>query len=952
MKMKKTMAIIMALMLCLTILVPEVIGITALVRAEDMGDDEYQDYPDDSGDPSYYDPGDPYGPDDPGTPEDPGSSDTPMQDDPTPTPDPAAEEEARRQAEEAEAARKAAEEAAKKAADEAAKEAAKNYSLVVTMGGSPVSSIDFGTAGIGEQRDYREIYVTNTGGVPVDLITTKNGDPDGAFSLTLKGDMSHLDPGDAAKFNLSMKDNLGAGNYDGMFLFGSKADPGYDRAIGLKVKGTVAGKPAGPVSIEITPSHIVLSPGGICDFDADVRGVGDFDHSVNWSVSGARSRYTFMDGAELVVGDNETSTNLTVIATSCADYSVMDYASVDIQQNCYNVTASADPSDGGNVTGGGAVSPGGSVTLSAIPSRNYVFKGWKRDGKTVSTDTNYRIDNVSSNIKVVAKFQRNSVVIKLGVNDSDGGSVSGGGSFDYGDSTTITAKAYSGYTFTGWKENGDIISRDSSLSLNNLTKDRQITAVFKKNRYTVNLVVNPVNTGDVSGGGTYNLGDSVTINATPRAGYNFTGWYVNGQAVSRDRQYKIGKIQQDYTLTAQFENQGAVTYELSSGVATTGGSITPSGKISVTKGTNVTYTITPKVGFAILAVAVDGAQIGPVSTYTFTNVTGPHMIVAAFVQTDVGKKAAESTGTPTQDTKVQVLPKNESNTATKTSTISINEAANGEGGDNYVEEMDLDDVHIPSDEELGISEENMQAEADSSSSISRELGVSMSEVESMIASGNIVPVFDAALNTGDLAEYAVNDLAPADRDPSLPNLNEVVEKLLSNDEILAMAKGDIVDVSVSLTRMDADESTKKTMEGHVGHKPLQYFDLTILKTMDGLTSKVNETPVPLEVVIEVPDEIFAKGKTYSVLRLHQGSVTVLPDLDDNPKTITFRTDKFSSYAIAQEVVKSTTLVNWVVAGAAIAFGIAFTCLLILVIHHAKWKKARRHAAAYAHPHMQ
>lgn len=946
MKMKKMMAVIMALMLCLTILVPEVIGITALVRAEDMDDDDY-DYQDDtySDDSDYSD----YTDDDndPDYPDNPDPTPTPT---PDPTPDPAAEEAARKQAEEAEAARKAAEDAAKKAAEEAAK----NYSLVVTMGGSPVSLIDFGTAGIGEQRDYREIYVTNVGSVPVDLITTKNGDADGAFSLTLKGDLSHLDPGDAAKFNLSMRDDLGAGNYDGMFLFGAKADPGFDKAIGLKVKGTVAGKPSGPVSIEITPPHIVLSPGGICDFYADVRGSGDFDHSVNWSVSGARSRQTRMDGGELVVGDNETSTNLTVIATSVVDYSVMDYASVDIQPDCFNVTAYADPSEGGNVTGGGAVSPGASVTLSAIPARNYVFKGWKRDGKTVSTSTNYRIDNVSSNIQVVAKFQRNSVVIKLGVNDSDGGSVSGGGSFDYGDSTTIKAKANSGYTFTGWKENGSIVSRDSSLSINNITSDRQLTAVFKKNRYTVNLVVNPVNTGDVSGGGTYNLGDSVTINASPRAGYNFTGWYVNGQAVSRDKQYRIGNIQQDYTLTAQFEKQGTVTYEISSGVATTGGSISPSGKIYAAKGSNITYTITPKTGFAILAVAVDGAQIGPVGTYTFTNVTGPHMIVAAFVQTDAGKKAAESTGTPAQENKVQVIPKTESNTATRTSTVSINEAASGEGGDNYVEEMNLDDVHVPSDEEIGISEESMQAEADSSSPISRELGVSMSEVENMISSGNIVPVFDAALNTGELAEYAVNDLAPADRDPSLPNLNEVVEKMLSNDEILAMAKGDTVDVSVSLTRMDADESTRKTMEGHVGHKPLQYFDLTILKTMDGLTSKINETPVPLEIVIEVPDEIYAKGKTYSVLRLHQGTVTVLPDLDDNPKTITFRTDRFSSYAIAQEVVKSTTLVNWVVAGAAIAFGIAFSCLLILVIHQAKWKKARRHAAAHGHaqPHVQ
>ncbi|MBO4904953.1 MAG: InlB B-repeat-containing protein [Lachnospiraceae bacterium] len=943
MKFKKTMAIFLALMLSVTILIPEVIGISYLVRAEDMDDDDGDGYYDDDDDPDDPTP-EPTDAPDPTPDPTPDPAPTP---EPEPTPDPAAEEEARRQAEAAEAARKAAEEAAKKAAEEAAK----NYSLVVTMNGAPVSGIDFGTAGIGEQRDYREIYVTNVGSVPVDLITTKNGDADGAFSLTLKGDLSHLDPGDAAKFNLSMRDDLGAGNYDGMFLFGSKVDPGFDKAIGLKVKGTVAGKPAGPVSIEITPPHIVLSPGGICDFYADVRGTGDFDHSVNWSVSGARSRQTRMDGGELVVGNNETSTNLTVIATSVVDHSVMDYASVDIQQDCYNVTAYADPSEGGNVTGGGAVSPGASVTLSAIPSRNYAFVGWKRDGKTVSTATNYTIDNVSSNIKVVAKFQRNSVRVNIGVNDSDGGSVSGGGTFDYGDSTTIKAKAYSGYTFTGWKENGDIISRDTSLTLKNLRGDRDITAVFKRARYTVNLVAYPAEGGDLSGSGTYDLGDSVVIKATPRSGYTFNGWFVNGQAVSRDKEYKIGKIQQDYTITAAFQKQGAVTYELSSGVATTGGSISPSGKINAVKGSNITYTITPKTGFAILAVAVDGAQIGPVSTYTFTNVTGPHMIVAAFVQTDAGKKAAESTGKPTQETKVQVIPKTESNTATGTSTIGINEAANGEGGDNSVEEMDLSDVHVPSDEELGISEEDAQNDEANSSPVSRSLGVSMDEVESMISNGNLDPVFSVAITTGELEEYAINDLAPAGQDESIRNLGKVIESLLSNDEILAMAKGDVVDVSVSLTKTEVDDSTKKTMEGFIGQKPVQYFDLTILKTMDGLTQKVNELSTPLEVVIEIPDEIYSPGKVYSVLRLHQGSLTLLPDLDDNPKTITFITDRFSSYAITQEVVKSTTLVNWLVAGAAIAFGIALTCFMILILHHARWKRARRHAHAAAH-HIQ
>ena len=964
--MKKTISLIIAIVLSLTVFVSDIAGIAMVVRASDeYSDEEYDESEPDltqAPDPTEAPAPDPTeapapDPTQPPVPE-PTIAPTP---DPIPTPDPAAEEAARKAAEAEEAARKAAEEAARKAAEEAAK----NYSLVITMGGSPVSSIDFGTAGIGEQRDYKEIYVTNNGSTPFDLITTKNGDADGAFSLIIKGDMTHYEPGDSGKLLVSVRSDLGAGTYEGMFLFGAKTDPSYSKALGLRVKATVASKPAGVQSVEVSPSHVNLSTGSSWEFFADVRGVGDYDPDVLWSVTGARSIGTSINSTGpigvLNVASDETSTNLTVIASSNSDPSINDYASVTLQKGSYNVMVSADPTAGGKVTGGGAVSAGGSVTVSAVPNRNYVFKGWIIDGQTVSTSTNYTMDDIQSDIKVTAKFEQNTVSVRLDVNDSDGGSVSGGGTYSYGDTATITAKAYSGYAFTGWKENGDTVSRDSSIKLKNLTVDRKLTAVFKKTRYTVNLVVNPSNGGDVSGGGTFNLGDSTTIKAVPRAGYDFVGWYVNGQAVSRDKEYRIGKIEQDYTITATFQQQGMVTYEVSSGIATTGGSISPSGKIYAAKGSNLTYTITPKAGFAILAVAVDGVQVGPVSSYTFSNITEPHMIAAAFVQTDAGKKAAESSGTKPQEKKVQVIPKTESNTATDTSTISINEAATGEGGDNYVEEMDIDDIHIPSDEELGITVEPDNASVNDSSPVSRMMGVSMSEVESMVSSGNIVPVLDAAFYTGSLGAYAVNELAPdmqgidyqnmtaeeraaAARDdilPTLTNLGTVVQKMFSSDEVMAMARGDEGDVSISLTKSEPDESTKKQMQNAVGYKPLQYFDLTVLKTMDGLTQNISELPTELEVVIEIPNEIYSAGKTYSVLRLHQGSLTVLPDIDDNPKTITFRTDRFSSYAISQEVVRSNTLVIWLVAGAAVALGIALTCMLILIAHQSKYRRARR-----------
>ncbi len=64
--------------------------------------------------------------------------------------------------------------------------------------------------------------------------------------------------------------------------------------------------------------------------------------------------------------------------------------------------------------------------------------------------------------------------------------------------------------------------------------------------------------------------------------------------------------------------------------AGTGGSISPSGSVSVTSGGTQSFTITPASGYAISNVLVDGASVGAVSSYTFSSVTANHSISASF----------------------------------------------------------------------------------------------------------------------------------------------------------------------------------------------------------------------------------------------------------------------------------------------------------------------------------
>lgn len=62
-----------------------------------------------------------------------------------------------------------------------------------------------------------------------------------------------------------------------------------------------------------------------------------------------------------------------------------------------------------------------------------------------------------------------------------------------------------------------------------------------------------------------------------------------------------------------------------------GGTITPSGAVSVASGANQSFTIVGNVGFGIQDVLVDAVSVGAVGNYTFNNVTANHTISASFV---------------------------------------------------------------------------------------------------------------------------------------------------------------------------------------------------------------------------------------------------------------------------------------------------------------------------------
>ena len=201
-----------------------------------------------------------------------------------------------------------------------------------------------------------------------------------------------------------------------------------------------------------------------------VSGGGSYSHGSTCSLTATpNAGYTFLrwtkNGSQV-----STSASYTFTVTEAASYVAV------FSQNSYTITASANPSDGGSVSGAGSYSYGETCSLTATPGTGYSFVRWTKNGSQVSTSATYSF-TVTENASYVAVFSLNSYTITASANPSEGGTVSGGGSYSYGSTCSLTATPNTGYAFVNWTENGSAVSSDATMSFT-VTGNRSLVANF------------------------------------------------------------------------------------------------------------------------------------------------------------------------------------------------------------------------------------------------------------------------------------------------------------------------------------------------------------------------------------------------------------------------------------------------------------------------------------------
>ena len=367
--------------------------------------------------------------------------------------------------------------------------------------------------------------------------------------------------------------------------------------------------------------------------DGKISGVTD---KMEYRMAG-ESSYTACSGAEI---DNLSAGHFFVryaednnhFASSDAEVTVGEGASL----ADFNITFNGNG-------GSGSMEP---VTVKA--GTNYIlpecgftapadqeFKAWEIGGAEYKVGDSYTVDRDTE----IKALWENSVItpttytVTVG-NDGNGTGTATPSTAATGTEITLTATPKEGYHFKEWQViSGNVTIKDNKFTMPD--GNVEVKAIFEKDAPTEFTITFDGN------GGTPSVDSMTTIDqklsslprASRRGSYRFLGWYLaDGAEITTDTVFSANTIvYAHWTYTGGGGSSGYSYYTIKA-TAGTGGSISPSGSISVREGRDQTFTITPDKGYAVANVKIDGKSIGAVKSYTFENVSRTHTIEVVFMK--------------------------------------------------------------------------------------------------------------------------------------------------------------------------------------------------------------------------------------------------------------------------------------------------------------------------------
>jgi len=222
--------------------------------------------------------------------------------------------------------------------------------------------------------------------------------------------------------------------------------------------------------------------------------------------------------------------NFTGWGSDCSSFGTASPISITMSsdKNCsamftlktYTLTVNTAGTGSGSVSGGGTFNHGTNPSVTASANWGSTFTGWSGDCSGSSSATSVYMNGTKT---CTATFTLNQYTMTINKAGTGNGTVSGAGTYNYGQYASVSASPDPNSTFGGW--GGDCIALGSSTSGNiYMDNTKTCSATFIPKSYTLTLQVSGAGTGIVTGAGTYTAGTNANVTANPDATSLFSSW--------------------------------------------------------------------------------------------------------------------------------------------------------------------------------------------------------------------------------------------------------------------------------------------------------------------------------------------------------------------------------------------------------------------------------------------
>lgn len=307
---------------------------------------------------------------------------------------------------------------------------------------------------------------------------------------------------------------------------------------------------------------------------------------------------------------------------------------------------------------GGRVSPSGRTlvysgdnqTFRFYPNSGYEVIAVYVDGKDVGDVSRYTFYDVTENHELYVDFAPISASrYEIEADCSYGGTITPSGTVHVSrdQDRTFVFDPKSGYEVSAVYVDGKKLSYvTEKYTFRDIRDDHTIYVEFERSNGTkFDIDADCSSGGSISPSGIIRVtrGYDRTFTFDPNYGYEVSAIYVDGRKLSyTDDEYTFYNVRDDHTLYVEFERSNATRYEIEAD-SSSGGTISPSGDVWVSRGSSKTFTFKPNSGYEIEAVYVDGDKVsGTPSSYRFTNVRDDHTIYVEFERTSPNKFEIEA----------------------------------------------------------------------------------------------------------------------------------------------------------------------------------------------------------------------------------------------------------------------------------------------------------------------